>query len=126
MKPLNKNIKYLIKVFLVFFIARYCIDAYLRSTGDVVIREKSFDNKYIAEIIRVRSEIFTGNGIYLVKIFDSSGNIVVATSKTNTTMDTPFWVCSNDKCDGLMWSTQDDFYIKVPPSWLDRLIAKIP
>lgn len=126
MKELAYNVKYLIRIVFFIFLIIYGIDVYLKSNASLIYKESSRDGDYLAEIFYVRKTIFFGNSKYLVKISNSSGEIVATSYKTNSYMGNIFWDCGVMTCSGFMWSTEEGYYIKVPPSWFDRVLAKMP
>ena len=123
---MSQSVRYLLWVVGLVFVGYYSLNAYLRQTGEVIYKQESPNKQYLAEIVDVRPAVFTGSRTYFVRILDASGSIVVTSFKTNSEMGAIRWNCMAKGCDGFMWSVQDGYYIELPPTWLERLHAKLP
>lgn len=81
---------------------RYSIDKYFIPSSDSAMLFRVFDRdrRLIGEYVR-RNYI---------------GNPIVGNR----------WECTKDECTEFWWNSGDDDRIALPPSWLDRLRAKLP
>ena len=115
----------LILLFLGFFFF-FCATEIERTRGKIEDTYISDDGAYKAEIYLIRKPFFDFDYLFMIKIYDKNGNLVKKYSAYNAVRNSTYWICPDKKCNEFAWGSQEDHFVKLPPSWFDRLMAKIP
>ena len=104
----------------------YAIRACERRQGELVDTYPSADGMYIAEIYMLRDPVLDYDFLYEVRILDQSGELVKTSTAFNGSLNLIFWDCPREKCIGFFWGFSEEHYVGVPPTRLDRVLAKLP
>ena len=111
---------------LAILLACYLFRAYERMNGQFIGAYPSDDGRYTAEIFELREPAGDEDSFFEVKIKDASGQVVKTSSEYNASLNNVFWLCENQKCNTFLWGNEDGHLIEMPPSFMDRLLSRVP
>ena len=116
----------MILLLLAILLACYLFRAYERMNGQFIGSYPAADGRYTAEIFELREPAGDEDSFFEVKIKDASGQVVKTSSEYNASLNNVFWLCENQKCNTFLWGNEDGHLIEMPPSFMDRLLSRVP
>ena len=121
-----KKSKVLIFTLVIVFLAAAALKMHERESAKYLREYASEDGAYLAKMYLVRDPILDFDRLYLIKIYDKDGQLIKTSVAFNDFYQYTGWDCKNGDCTRFVWGHDDSQIVDVPPTWLDRLRAKIP